>query len=136
MSIDPIEAVIVWLTEALTLAGGRVAAKHRYGEGWADDATGVSVHADGGVPDLYAKVTEPRFEIRIYADDQASIVAVWRALTALSRENSRFTVNTSAGTALIHTFLPETLLSLVYDDVLRKDVGIVFFTSKISEELV
>ncbi len=136
MNIDPLEAVIAWLTTALTSVDGRVAGKHRYGETWADDATGVSVHLDGGPVDLYAKVATPRLELRIYANDQVKVVNVWRELISLSRSNKRFVQNTSLGNALIHTFLPETILSLTYDDVLRKELGIVFFESMISEEAV
>ena len=136
MTIDPIEAIIVWLAEALTKAEGRVAGKHRYGEAWDKSQTGVSVHLDGGLPDLYATVTKPRLEIRIYGDDQAKVVDMWRELTELSRTQKRFTVNTSLGTALIHYFLPETILSLTYEKILKKELGIVFFGTMVSEEVV
>jgi hypothetical protein len=136
MVIDPVEAVIVWLTGALTSVEGRVAGKHRYGEGWAEGATGLSVHPDGGLPDLYATVARPRFEMRVYADDPVKVVRAWREMVALSRANRRFTVNTSLGTALIHYCLPETALSLLYDDVLKMDLGIVFFEAMVSEEAV
>jgi hypothetical protein len=134
MVIDPLEAVIAWLITALTTVDGCVAGKHRYGEAWADDATGVSVHMDGGVSDLYATIATPRLEIRIYAkDDQVKVVDVWRELIGLSRDNKRFAQATSHGEALIHYFLPETSLSLTYDEVLKKELGIVFFESMISE---
>jgi hypothetical protein len=137
MVIDPIEAVIAWLTTALTTAGGRVAGKHRYGDAqgaWADDATGVSVHMDGGPVDLYATVATPRLEICIYAkDDQTKVAGVWRELVGLSRANKRFAQTTSHGGALIHYFLPVTSLSLTYDHVLKKELGIVFFESMVSE---
>ncbi len=134
MNIDPLEAVIAWLTTALTIVGGRVAGKHRYGEGWADDAIGVSVHMDGGPADHYAPIARPRLELRIYAADQVKVVEVWRELVGLSRDHKRFVQATSQGPALIHYFLPETILSLTYDDVLKKDLGIVFFESMISEK--
>lgn len=136
MQIIPVEAVIVWLAEALTFVEGRVAGKHRYGEAWSEGQTGVSVHMDGGVPDIYAKVVPQRLEIRIYSDDQEKVISTWMELVKLSRTTARFTVNTSLGTALIHTFLPETVLSLTYDDVLNKELGIVFFSSMVSEEAV
>ena len=136
MVIDPVEAVIVWLTEALTAVEGRVAGKHRYGEGWAEAETGVSVHLDGGLPDLYAKVATPRFEMRIYADDQVKVVSAWREMVQLSRDNARFAVNTSLGTALIHYCKPESIMSLIYDDQLKMDLGIVFFKAMVSEEAV
>jgi len=136
MQIDPLEAVITWLETALTGVSGRVAGKHRYGLGWSETQTGVSVHLDGGLPELYASVVVPRFEIRIYADDQVEVVNVWRQLIGLSRSNGRFTQSTSNGTALIHYFLPQTTLSLLYDEVLKKEMGIVFFESMVAEEAV
>jgi hypothetical protein len=134
MVIDPLEAIITWLETALTVVSGRVAAKQRYGEGWTETQTGVSVHLDGGAPDLYAKVTTMRLELRIYANDQVDIVTVWRALVDLSRANMRFTVAVTGGRALVHRFHPESLLSLLYDDVLKMDMGMVFFEAMVSEE--
>lgn len=134
MTIDPLEAVITWLETALTVVSGRVAAKHRYGDGWSESQTGVSVHLDGGVPNLYAKVTTIRLELRIYANDQVDIVSVWRALVDLSRANARFTVAVTGGRALVHRFHPESLLSLVYEDGLKMDTGLVFFEAMVSEE--
>lgn len=136
MTIDPLETIITWLASALTIVEGRVAGKHRYGEGWSESQTGVSVHMDGGAVDLYSPVTEPRLEVRIYASDQPKVVDVWRALIALSRAQERFAVVTSKGTALVHSFKPESGLSMPYDEILKKDLGVVFFTSKISEEAV
>lgn len=136
IEIDPIETIIQWLKGALTIVGGRVAGKHRYGAGWAEDEVGVSVHADGGPHDLYAALWDQRVEIRIYASGTANIAPVMKALMALSRENERFEVVTSGGNALVHTFIPESGLSLIYDDVLKMDIGVVFFRTEISEEAV
>jgi len=136
MQIDPLEAVVKWLENALISVGGRVAGKHRYGDTWLETQTGVSVHMDGGPADLYAKVATPRLEIRIYGDDQAKVVDVWRELVKLSREIERFTVSTSKGNALVQYIKPETTLSLLYDEVLKKDMGIVFMKSMISEEAI
>lgn len=136
MVIDPLEAVITWLRNSLTVVGGRVASKHRYGEGWTESQTGVSVHLDGGLPDLYAPVAMLRLEVRIYSDDQANVVSVWRDLVALSRTEKRFAVETSLGRALVQNFLPETSLSMLYDDVLKMDVGVVFFGSTIGEDAI
>lgn len=136
MVIDPLETMITWLETALTGVSGRVAGKHRYGSGWTEGQTGVSVHLDGGTPDIYAPLSRSRFEIRIYADDQVKVNDVWRALVALSRANSRFTVVTSHGTALVQTFLPVSGLSIPYDDVLRMDVGVVFFEAIVNEAVV
>lgn len=135
MSIDPLEAIITWLETALTSVSGRVAAKHRYGETWTESQTGVSVHMDDGNPEIAVAVTEPRLEIRIYADDQVKVMDVWRQLVSLSRSNARFTVVTSKGTALIHNFIQQSGLSMPYDEILGMDIGVAFFSSKISEEV-
>lgn len=131
--IDPLETIITWLETALTDVSGRVAGKHRYGEAWLEGQTAVSVHLDGGTPDLYATVHVPRIEVRIYADEQPKVVSVWQSLIALSRANERITVVTSKGTALVQYFHPVTGLSIPYDDVLRMDVGVVFFEAMIGE---
>ena len=136
MVIDPLETIITWLETALTTVSGRVAGKHRYGAAWSESETGVSVHLDGGTPDLYAPVATPRFEVRIYADDQVKIVDVWRALIALSRNNSRFVVTTTKGNALVHYFLPASGLSMPYDETLKMDVGVVFFDAMIAEDAI
>lgn len=134
MTIDPLETIITWLETALTSVSGRVAGKHRYGDTWTESQVGVSVHLDGGVPDLYAPVATPRIEIRIYATNQPAVTAVWMELVALSRANERFTVAVSGSkTALVHYFKPVTSLSIPYDEVLKMDVGVCFFETMIGE---
>lgn len=133
MQIDPLEAIIKWLTNSLTVVGGRVAGKHRYEDGWTEAQNGLSVHWDGGPVDLYATVATPRIELRIYAAEQPDVVDVYRNLTQLSRENERFAVETSKGNALVHYFQPQTSLSILYDDVLKKEMGMVFFEAMVSE---
>lgn len=136
MTIDPLETIITWLETALTGVSGRVAGKHRYGAGWTETQTGVSVHLDGGLPDLYTGISVSRLEVRIYATEQPAIMDVYRALVALCRANSRFTVVTTKGTALVQYFLPVSGLSMPYDDVLRMDVGVAFFEAMVSEAAV
>jgi hypothetical protein len=136
MIIDPLETIITWLETALTSVSGRVAAKHRYGEGWSETQTGVSVHLDGGNPEIYAPLADVRIEIRIYADDQIKIVDVWRELVALSRANARFAVSTSKGVALVQNFIQQSGLSMPYDEILKMDLGVVFFGVKIGEEAI
>jgi hypothetical protein len=136
MTIDPLETIITWLETVLTKVEGRVAGKHRYGAGWADGVTGASVHLDGGSPDLYVPIATPRIEIRIYASDQVKIVEVWRELIGLSRDHARFTVSTSNGKAFVQYFKPASSLSMPYDDVLKMDVGVVFFDCAIAEDSV
>lgn len=136
MVIDPLEAVIVWMRNNWRSAQGRVASKHRYGSAWQENQIGVSVHLDGGPVDLYAQIATPRIEVRIYAPEQREITNAWMEMVALSRENERFEVMTSRGRALVHTIKPETTLSLIYDDVLKKDLGIVFLSCMVAEQAV
>lgn len=135
MQIDPLEAVVVWLKNSLVSAGGRVASKHRYEQGWTEAQTGVSVHLDGGAVDLYAELARPRLEVRLYGTP-VEVVSLWRELTALCRTQERFEVMTSRGRALVHAVKPETGLSLTWDEVLRKDVGVVFLSGTIAEQAV
>jgi hypothetical protein len=135
MQIDPLETIITWLKTALTGVSGRVASKHRYGAGWTESQTGVSVHMDGGTPELYVAVTVPRLEVRIYADNQLKVMDVWRQLQGLSRDNSRFVVTTSKGAALVHYCLPTSGFSMAFDEVLKMDIGVVFFDAMISETI-
>lgn len=134
--IDPLETIITWLEAALISVSGRVAGKHRYGGGgWTDSQTGVSVHLDGGPPDLYAPVIRLRLELRIYADDQVKVTGVWRDLIVLSRNTKRFSVAISGGkAALVHYFKPASGLSIPYDEKLGMDVGVVFFDCLIGEK--
>jgi hypothetical protein len=137
MTIDPLEAIITWLEANLSGVSGRVAAKHRYGEGWTEGQTGVSVHMDGGTPDLYVNVAPVRLEVRIYATDQVDVVTIWLTLVGLSRTYERFTVAISGSkTALVHYLHPESMLSLLYDETLRMDMGVVFFETLVSEAAV
>ena len=137
IEIDPIETIIVWLTDVLDSVSGQVASKHNYREGgWTFGTPGVSVHADGGPFDLDAHIFRQRLEIRIYADSTVAIGDVHRQLVGLSRENERFLVDTSHGNAFVYFLYPETGLSLLFDDVLNQDIGVVFFQTQISEEAV
>ncbi len=64
------------------------------------------------------------------------IVDTWRALSALSRTTSRFVVSTTKGYALVHYFLPASGLSIMYDENLKMDMGVVFYNALIGEAAV
>lgn len=133
MQIDPLEAIIKWLTTALTIVSGRVAGKHRYGTGWTESQTGVSVHLDGGGFDQYGDIATPRIEVRIYATDQEAMVDIYRELVGLCRDNARFVVTTSNGNALVHFVKLQSGLSMLYNEEVRMDTGLVFLESWVSE---
>lgn len=71
--------------------------------------------------------------MRIYATEQPAITAIYNALLTLSRDNERFVVSTTAGNAIVHYFKPASGLSMPYDEVLKMDVGVIFFDALIGE---
>jgi hypothetical protein len=133
MIIDPLETIIQWLTNHLKSTSGRVAGKHRFGDTWAADETGISAQLDGGVFEVYGEIAMPRIELRIYGKDQEAMVEAYRELTGLCRDQKRFVVETSKGNALVYFVKPESSLSTLYDEDLRRDCGMVFLQSWISE---
>jgi hypothetical protein len=136
MEIDALEVMVTWLRGALPSLGGRVAAKHQYGSGWAHDKVGMSVHLDGGEFDRYVPVQAPRFEVRIYAEETENAADVWRALVDACRGCEREAVTVSSGTGLVQYALPSSSLTLVWDEDLMLNVGIVFIEAMISEQKI
>lgn len=134
--IDPLESIIQWLTVDLTSVSGRVAGKHRFTDTWQRGQKCVSVHLDDGMPELYGEIAVARLELRLYGKTPVEIAEVWAALATLSRTKKRFTVTTSQGVALVHYFLPSSGLSVPFDDDLRMDVGVAFFTAMVAEVAV
>lgn len=124
--MDVLEVAILWIRDALPEVGGRVAARHRYGHGWEDDELGVSVHLDGGEAEVYAPIQRARVEVRIYGNEMSEVVDVWRVLRMAMLGASRVTVAGSAGTALLHSILPEGELSMLWDEETRKQMGVMF----------
>jgi hypothetical protein len=136
MEVDALEVMVTWLRGALPSLGGRVAAKHQYGSGWAHDQVGMSVHLDGGEFDRYTPVQTPRFEVRIYAEEMVDAADVWRALVDACRVCERETVTVSGGTGLVQYALPSSSLTLVWNEVLKLNVGIVFIEAMIAEQKI
>ena len=136
MQIDPLETVIQWMKANLSSANGHVAEKQRYGEGWELSESGVSCHLDDASPDLYATVVNLRVEVRIYAKSPSKVMDVWMELAGLSRSQTRVTVATSKGNALLHYFNRASGLSMLSDENLGLDMGVVFYEAKIAEEAI
>lgn len=136
MKVDPLEVIILWMKEALPGVGGRIAAMHRYGNGWAYDQIGMSVHLDDGAYDEYAAIQRPRFEVRVYATRTMAIVDIWREMMRALRDFERQEVVVEGGKALVYSIFPESGLSTVYDDVLHLYVGIVFLRALLAEEIL
>src|SRR5512134_2948102 len=92
MMIDALETVIAYLrtdADLNVLTDGRIAAKHKFGDGWDIPSKAVQVRYDGGTPDLYVEWQRPRFEVRCYAESQAEAGKVYRQLVAISRSTNR-----------------------------------------------
>lgn len=137
--IDPVEVAIRFLSNdavLATLVGTRIAAKHRYGEGWTTAQAGIMVRLDGGLSQIDIPIQTPRFEVRCYAPSQVAGMRVWKRLVQLSRDTSRKRVAVSDGTALLYRFLQDSGPSLLYDTDAALDFVLCFFEAAIAEEAV
>lgn len=136
MQIDPLEAIIKWLTAEFTPAQGRVAGKHRYGVTWPVDLVGLVVRIDDASDELYGQTSKNRLEISIYGPNRAAIRAAWQALVDLCKTRRRFTVVTSQGTALVHYVNPSSGFSFLRDKDVKLEMGVVFYEALVAEESV
>lgn len=137
--IDPHEAVIRFLSndaELKAIVETRVAAKHRYGVGWAVGAAGLMVRLDGGPANVYVPMQALRYEVRCYAASPVEAMRTWKRLVAVSRETSRVRVAVSDGTALIYRFLQASGPSQLYDDDVKMDCVLCFFEAAVAEDSV
>lgn len=134
--IDPLEALInLARTDAdlSTLTAGRVAAKHKFGDGWAIPGQALQLRADGGPVDLYTERHRLRVEARCFGATQAGAMAVYRELVRLTRQTHRARVETDAGAALVYWLLPASGPSLLQDPDTRLDLVLVFLDAVVSE---
>lgn len=134
--IDPIAAVIAYLKADSgldALVDGRVAVKHRYGEKWPVGETGLAVRADGGDPDVYVPEQRPRLELRIYGSSTVAVIKVYLELVRLSRATSRERVTLDGDDAFLQWLLPGSGFSMLYDDEVGMDMGMVFFDACVGE---
>ncbi len=135
--IDPLETVLKWLGQDAPLAAlveTRLAAKHRYGDGWLVTQPGLMVRLDGGLPDLYGALQPIRLEVRAYAPSQVEAMAVWRRLVEISRTTERRPVLTSEGSGLLYRFNQASGPSLLYDNDAKLDFVLCFFEALVSED--
>jgi len=137
--IDPLETVIQYLKglpSLVDLLGDRIASKHRYGESWAVGEPSLTVRLDGGVPDLYVPVQQPRLEVRCYASDQPHAMWVWANLLTITRSTHRVQVATTRGPALLHYLQQASGPSLLFDDQLSMDFVLCFLEALVAEQAV
>jgi len=134
--IDSLEAIIQYLladTDLGNLVGTRVAAKHRYGESWTVGDAGIMVRLDGGSPEIFVPVQQPRLEIRIYGDGTTAVTSVFFQLVTISRNTDREVVTLTGDDALMYWFLPISGLSMLFDEEVGMDMGMVFFEACVGE---
>lgn len=131
--IDALEALIELLYRDADLnkvIAGRVAPRHKFGDGWAIPCQALQVQYDGGDAELYLEWQRPRIEFRCYGKTFAEASAVYRALVGVCRQAQRKVVETSAGNGLVYwvnltsgpSFLqepdvPEVVMVLVYGEL-------------------
>ena len=134
--IDPLEALInLARTDAdlSTLTAGRVAARHKFGDGWAIPSQALQLRADGGAVDLYTERHLVRVEARCFGASQAGAMAVYRELIRLTRQTSRARAETNAGAALVYWLLPTSGPSLLQDPDTGIDFVLIFLDAAVSE---
>lgn len=127
--LDMLEVAVKFLQTRPGLAGlsGRIAARHRYGAGWATSQAALTAALDGGQPEWYAPIGTARLEVTIYAPTVAAALEVQRALEQIGRETNRVWVTLSSGGALVQAFLPESAPSVLHDDALGMETVVSFW---------
>lgn len=134
--IDALEAVIAYLktdADLNVLTGGRIAVRHKFGDGWAIPSKAVQVRYDGGTPDLYVEQQNPRLEVRCFAESQAEASMVYRRMVAISRATHRARVATNDGFALLYWLLPASGASFFIDPEAGVDAILIFMQAAVSE---
>ena len=136
--IDPLEAAIQFLLARTELSAlsSRIADRHQYDNGWTQGQSGIVVIQDGGIPDIYVDVHNVRLEIQCYASSRASASDLDLSLLTISRTYAREAVSTDNGTALVHTFLPDSGASFIPDRDLNMERVLRFWRVQVSEEAV
>ncbi len=131
--IDALEALIELLyadADLNAVVSGRIAPRHKFGDGWPIPCQALQVQYDGGDAELYVEWQRPRIEFRCYGATYVEAGAVYRALVAVCRKTRRRVVETSVGAGLIYwvnlisgpSFLQEpdvskVMMTLVYGEL-------------------
>lgn len=137
--IDALEAAIRFLMGRSELAGldGRIASKHKYGEAWTPDQTGLVVILDDSDPDWYVRKQDVRLEVWSLAPDDATAMDTWMRMKEISRNCNREAVITSQGDALVYSFLPESGPSYLPDEELSTMKRVIsFWRIQVSENSI
>ena len=136
--IDPLEAVITYLGNDADLhevVGNQIAAKHRFGEGWTVPSKAITVHLDGGEPDIYNERQRPRLEVRCYGESQYEAMRGYLAMVnAMRAASTRVVIETNAGDALIYWMVPSSGPSFFRDPDVGVDVILFFCSACVAEQ--
>lgn len=110
--IDPMETVIAHAlrdADLRAVVADRIAAAHKYGNGWTPPADAgatpceaLTIRLDGGPVDLYTTTQMPRLEFSAWGRTKYDCTQVYKAVVALSRNTRRVVVPTTDGNALLY----------------------------------
>jgi hypothetical protein len=134
--VDALEAAVAYLygnADLNVLTAGRIAVKHKFGDGWAIPSKALQLRYDGGTPDLYTERQVVRLEARCYGESQYECSRVFAALNTLTRNTQRERVETTNGAALLYWLLPTSGPSFLTDPDAGVDVILIFLEAAVSE---
>jgi hypothetical protein len=136
--IDPLEAAIAYFVNDADLheiVGNQIAAKHLFGEDWTIPSRAVTVHLDGGEPDIYNERQKVRLEVRCYGETQYEATRGYLAMVnAMRAASARVVVETNAGKALIYWLVPSSGPSFFRDPDVGVDTILFFCSACVAEQ--
>ena len=134
--INPLEAVIQLAARDADLnaeIAGRVAARHKYGEGWARGAQALRIGIEGGVPELDVRWQRLRLACWCYGGSPAQAMRTYLALADLCRRVERDVVDTGRGFALVYWLNAVSGPSLLRDPEIDMDAVLVYVEAAVGE---
>lgn len=138
---DPLEALLNLCkshTVLNTITGGRIDNQHHYGQDtgdWAHNVNSLILTPTGGAAQLYDRVHKGQYEARCYGDTPYDAGQVAKALAALTRPSQRYRIAVTEGFALIYYFVPRGQPRLDYDEEIRPNGGMPFYSLQLEAEV-
>jgi hypothetical protein len=141
VEISPLVAVVQYFKAqpALTnpaVFGEQIATRHKYKNGWNLNTLGLTIKVDPGMPDLYVRQANSRFECRIYGQDFLECDTAYKAFSQVMRNFQRCVVATNSGDALIGKLIFETTPSSLEDPDLNMPFYLFFLSASVAEQAV
>lgn len=132
-----LEAVIQHLRgqQILTdLVDDRIAAKHRYSDGWDRGQTSIVVRLDLGTPELYVEDQRNNLEARCYGSSMYEAVRMANGLIEVTRASYRQTVDLADGSrALLYWLHPVSQPVANWDPDVEMDFASIILESLVAE---